>query len=650
MAIVKMKRLRIIALSNERRQVIKDLTRLGCVEIERSDKWLTDPEMAGIMEKVIDEESHHAQEFSDVSVAMAALQKYAEAKKGILEPRQVVDEKQLYDEKMLADADTYAKQINKYAKEIAVLQSEESKCKSQKEALNPWIGTDIPIDFEAGKEFSLYFGMCPVTVNVEEMQSALGEIAKAAALDLVHSDKEQHYLILVSHNDYANDALECCKEKGFSITTLKGTPGTVAENIKALEERIEEIELEIEGLKEKIVEQKESYDILGFAYDSLMLVAQREDILSMVGNTKKTVSFEGWIPKYSEKEVAAVLDAHECAYEFLDPAEGEEPPVLLKNNGFVRPFGEITNLYGLPGALSLIDPNPFVAVSYFLFFGLMFSDAAYGLILFSVGLIVLKKAKPSGAFRNFMQLAVLVGISTTIWGFVFGSFFGDIIQVVTERITGTAWGLPALMDPLQDPMLMLFMSLGFGVVHLFVGLGLSVYRQIRRGEIIDAILDTIVWYIVIIGVLLFLVGVKPAIWVVVATLVVVAVTAGRNRKGIGKFTAGFGALYNNLAGFLSDILSYSRLMALSMATGVVASVFNTLGNMFGTSVIGWILLVAIFAVGQTFNFAINLLGAFVHSCRLQYVEFFGKFFEGGGRKFKPLYYNTKFIQIRREKN
>ena len=647
MSIVKMKKLRIIALRTVRHQLLKDLTRLGCVEIERSDAWLTMPELSGIMEK-LEEETTHSQVLSDITSALTALQTYADVKKGLFQPAQEIKEQHLYDREMLGQAKNHAREINEKAKEISDLQSGESKYKSQKEALLPWSEMDIPLDFNPTGKFSLNYGICPASVDVSEMKKDLEEKVKEAELTLVHADKEQQYLVLVTHSDVTEEALELCKEKGFSITSLKGIPGTVADNIKALEERIENIHKEKEQCKEKIVAKKDAFEILGVAHDSLSTETQRKDILSATGNTKQTINLQGWVPYYSEKKVAEVLEANGCAYEFCDPAEDEEPPVMIKNNGFVRPFQEITNLYGVPGALSLIDPSPFVAVSYFIFFGLMFSDTAYGLILVIIGTIVLKKAKPTGAFANFMWLAVLVGISTTLWGLFFGSFFGDIIPVVTERITGTAWIPPKLMDPLVDPITMLIMSLAIGVVHIFIGMGLSVYRQFKQGQWKDAVFDTMIWYVVVIGILLFILGIEFALWAVIAALVIVVITAGRDRKGIGKFTAAFGALYNNLTGFLSDILSYSRLMALSMATGVVASVFNTLGNMFGTSAFGWIMLVVIFAIGQVFNFAINLLGAFVHSCRLEYVEFFGKFFEGGGHQFKPLFYNTKYTYVRRE--
>jgi len=643
MSIAKMKRLRMVAPKNARRRLLRDLTRLGCVEVERSNEWMTSPEWSGLLRKS-EEEGTSGKAYSDVSSALGALQKYAGVKKGLLTPRKEVGEAAFYDPATLEDAKAKAAELNGYAKEIAALQSEEGRYEGQKAALAPWSSLDIPLDFKPRSGFTLVYGVCASVVDFEAMKKALADEVAESELWLVSSDKEQHYMLLVAHEKVAEKALENVKAAGFSAIVLKGEPGTVPENIALLDKKIAETAARREELTHKIESMKDCFDLLGQASDAFSLEAQRDDILASLGATQKTVYLEGWVPAKAEKEVAAVAEANGCAYEFDEPAEGEEPPVLLNNNGFVRPFGEITNLYGLPGYNSLVDPNPFVAVSYFIFFGLMFSDAIYGLILVVAGLYVLNKGKPTGALKNFMKLAFLVGISTFAWGAFFGSWCGDIAEVVAGRL-GFTWAPPAVMDPLVDPIAMLIMSLTFGVVHLFVGLGISIYRKFKRGEIVSAICDDMVWYFVVVGAVLTLVGMSWGLWMAVAGLVVVLFTAGRDSKGLGKITGGLGALYSNTTGYLSDILSYSRLMALSMATGVVASVINTLGNMFGNSIFGWILLVVIFLIGQVFNFAISILGAFVHSCRLEYVEFFGKFYEGGGRAFKPLFNKTKYTEV-----
>lgn len=649
MAIVRMKRLHLLAPYNVRRRLLRELTRIGCVEVERADEKLSSPEWAEILHKQ-EESTPTAAMLSEAAAAMEALKTYAGVKKGILTPRQEVKEAQLYDAETIQSAVDVAKEINTYAKAIATLHAEESKQQGLKGSLVPWASTNVPLNYQSKGTFLVLFGLCPASMDVAAVTSALSEAVPASHLSLVSSDKEQHYLLLICHADAEDAAMDVLKNYGFARANFKGLTGTATENIAALDREIAGIVAKREAEVSKIVARASSYEAIGLAVDALTLESQRDDLLNALGTTQKTVYLEGWVPEYNEAAVATIAEKLECAYAFTQPEEDEEPPVLLNNSKLVQPFGAITELYGLPEYKSIVDPNPFVALSYFVFFGLMFSDAAYGVILTIASLFVLKKAKPSGTFRKFMQLALFVGISTTLWGAAFGSWFGNMIPVVSEMITGTAVNVPMIMDPLSDPMTMLIVSLAFGVIHLFVGMGLSAYRMIRRGQWFDAICDVFVWYLIIGGLLAFLLGIQIGLWLAVVGAVWVLFTAGRAKKGIfGKITGGLSGLYGSTS-YLSDILSYSRLMALSLATGVIAQVVNTLGSMFGNGFFGLLMFAVIFVIGQVFNFAINILGAFVHSCRLEYVEFFGKFYEAGGRAFNPLFYKTKYVNVVKEEN
>jgi len=655
MAIVKMKRLHLIAPQNVRRRLLRDLTRIGCVEVERSDDRLSSPEWAGLLKKT-DETSQTSHMLSEVSSAIDSLKKYAGVKKSFLDPRRQINEAEFYDADSINHAVEVAEEINGYSKKVATLSSEEGRLEGQKAALLPWVSLDIPVDFESKGSFSVIWGACPASSDVPALISEMEKEVAEAELTLVGSDKEQNYLLLVCHRDVEEKALDVVKTVGFSRITFKGLSGTVSDNISSIDSQIADIAAKREEEIEKIAALAPSREALELAFDSLTLESQRDDILASLGATKKTVYLEGWVPAESENAVASIASELECAWEFTEPEEGEEPPVFLKNNRLVEPFSAITDLYGMPNYNSIVDPNPFVAVSFFVFFGLMFSDAAYGLILALAGLIVLKRARPTGGFRKFMLLAFACGISTFLWGAAFGGWFGDIVPKVSELITGTAFNMPALMDPITDPMSMLILSLGLGVVHLFVGMGISAYRMIKRHQYLDAFAEVFVWYMLVGGLIAALVGPMIGIpvlgtiglYIAIVGAVCIFITAGRSQKNFfKKITSGLSALYGSTS-YLSDILSYSRLMALCLATGVVASVINTLGSMFGANVLGFIVLFIIFIGGQVFNFAISILGAFVHSCRLEYVEFFGKFFEGTGRQFKPLFYKTKYVEIIKE--
>ena len=238
---------------------------------------------------------------------------------------------------------------------------------------------------------------------------------------------------------------------------------------------------------------------------------------------------------------------------------------------------------------------------------------------------------------------------------MFGGWFGDFIPVAAKSIFNIDITIdPLWFNPVNEPMTLLVFSLILGAIHLFTGMGLKAYLLIKNGHTIDAVCDIFLWYVLLIGLVLFGVGgsIAPALASVGKVMSIVGVvgillTGGRNKKGIGKITGGLGSLYG-ITSYLSDVLSYSRLLALGLATGVVAQVINTLGSLAGGGVIGAVVMIAAFLIGHTFNMAINVLGSFVHSSRLQYVEFFGKFFDGGGTPFRPFERKTKYVDIIKE--
>ena len=313
-------------------------------------------------------------------------------------------------------------------------------------------------------------------------------------------------------------------------------------------------------------------------------------------------------------------------------------PVVLKNPGFVEPFEMITDLYSPPGKNDF-DPNILVSVFYFIFFGMMISDAGYGIVLTLLGLWALKTLKPKGILKKLMGLITLGGISTVFWGAMFGGWFGDLFNA-----------RPLWMNPLDDPMSLLIVSFVLGIIQIFVGLGAAAYKNIKSGNVLDAVYDQGLWAVLLIGLIMFvyppLGGVAKVLSIVGAIGLVL--TQGRSKPNIlGKLSSGILSLYD-VTGYLSDVLSYSRILALGLATGVIAMVINTMAKMLGFNIIGYVLMAVALVIGHVFNIAINALGAYVHSSRLQYVEFFGKFYEGGGRTFSPFMVKTKYTNLMSE--
>ena len=253
--------------------------------------------------------------------------------------------------------------------------------------------------------------------------------------------------------------------------------------------------------------------------------------------------------------------------------------------------------------------------------------------------------KPRGGFKNFMQLAIICGASTVLWGLLFGGFFGDAIPSVYRLFTGKVFPYDAALwfNPTNDPMTMLIFSLILGGIQIVAGMAVKAYMMIRDGQVWDAIFDIGFWWVLFAGAITCIFNVKVGLYVLGAGALGLILTQGRAKKNIiGKFFSGVLSLYD-ITGYFSDILSYSRLLALSLSTAVVGNVINTMGILTGP--IGFFV---VFVIGHVFNIAINLVGSFVHSARLQYVEYFGKFYESGGRLFAPLSIKTKNIDVIKE--
>ena len=347
--------------------------------------------------------------------------------------------------------------------------------------------------------------------------------------------------------------------------------------------------------------------------------------------------------------------------------EDEESPTLLSNNSFSASMEGIVESYGLPKR-GEFDPTTIMSFFYVFFFGMMLSDAAYGAIIAVACFVLLKKfPRMSRGMYQSIKMFMYCGISTLIWGILFGGYFGNIVDIVSQKFFGTTITVPALwFIPLNDPMKLLMYSMLFGMIHLFVGLGIKGYMCLKEKKIMDFFCDVVLWFMLLIGLILMLLPseifssisqiqiVFPdavnlvAKGLAIAGAVGILLMSGRDKKNPAlRLALGAYDLYN-ITGWLSDVLSYSRLLALGLATGVIASVINQMGSMLPNNIAGVILFLVIFVIGHTLNLAINLLGAYVHTNRLQFVEFFGKFYEGGGRAFHPFTPDTKYVDVKEE--
>lgn len=648
MSIVKMKRIRLIALAEDRDALLSSLLHVGCVEISEPEipqgedgNPLLHRDAAGVAQAKA--------QLTALQHALEVLRKYAPRKKGMFAPRDTIREKELLDEKAMAAALSKAEAVNEHAKAVGQLNTREARLHTEQLALQPWRAYDLPLEEDGTKTTAILLGTVPNAVDFDAMAGAVMESAETAWLKLLSTDREQQYLEIIVHRSQEQLALETLRAYGFSFSQLKDLTGTVAENIHRLDEEIRQIGEQRRGEEEAIRTLGAAQQELEVCVDRVQQVLAKEDAKERLLTGGAIICLDGWAEAPEVPALEKALKNFDCAYELTDPTPEEYPqvPVKLKNSVFSRCMNVVTEMYSLP-AYDGTDPNPLMAPFFILFFGIMMADAAYGLLMMFGALFVLKKMKPREGTRNFMELVFWCGVSTTIIGVMTGGFLGDFIPQLLKIINPeSTFEMPALFTPLDDTVAIMLGSLVLGFIQVITGMAVSVVNKIRSGDFIDALFDEITWWIILAGVALAIFGIGTVGGVPIPLTVggLMLVFGGtRKAKGFGKVASLVGLVYNGVTGYFSDILSYVRLMALMLSGSVIASVFNTLGATFGNV----ILFVIVSLIGNALNLALNLLGCYVHDLRLQCLEFFNRFYKEGGKPYKPLAIQTKYVDVIKE--
>ena len=643
MAIVKMKKLRVVAMADLREELLKGLLHLGCVEISEPGEELTEPAWARAFMKGTSNLVETRSELAEVTTALEAIKRYGTAKEGMFTQRPQVTEEALMSAETAEAAKAACAAVNQQLQTISRLQGEESRLLARQASLQPWTSLDMPLEQDGTDNVAFRLGVCPAATDTGAVKNELAAADVAAEFYEISADKLVKYCLLICHKADEEKAQEVLRAFSFSVTAFQNTTGTAAENVQMLDKQLEENRQAQEDARAAIAAAAEQRDVLRMYADRLSSETTKDMGAERILTDGTVLFFEGWAPAEKMDQVAAFLEEKGCAWEAADPTEEETPdvPVSLKNNRFTRSLNMVTEMYSLP-SYGGVDPNPLMAFFFIFFYGFMMADMGYGLLMMLISFVVMKKAKPNGpTMKHMMPLMGLCGASTFIMGALTGGFFGDLIPQLVLMTSGKEIALPALFSPLDDALAVLIGSLVIGIIQIFTGMGVSMYRKIKSGQVMDAICGEGAWYLVFI---LFAIGaltgqLKIALIVIVVMLVL---TQGYGKKGIvGKLMGIGGSLYSNITGYFSDILSYSRLMALMLAGAVIAQVFNTLGGITGNVITFFIISI----IGNALNFALNLLGCYVHDMRLQCLEYFNRFYEDGGKPFRPVAIETKFVDI-----
>ncbi len=466
--------------------------------------------------------------------------------------------------------------------------------------------------------------------------------------EVINKTVKESLVCIVSKNNNKDLVKEILRKSNFNKLSLS-LEKKPCEYIEEFNKEIEEKTNVNNDIVEKFKQYADDIEDLEVCYEYYCNEKLREIKSEGFGKTDELVILEGFIPTEKENEFKKQIEDVCSNYYYLTMEKvaktSNDAPIKLKNGKFSDAFEGLVKTYSMP-SYNEIDPTPLVAPFYWLFFGMMVADFGYGLLVTILSGIVLKTCNLKEAMRKNVKFFFYLGFSIMLWGAIYGSYFSLPL------------GIPGLINPTTDYNTILKLSIVIGLIHVFVGLGAKAYMQIRDGKPLDAFYDVGLWYLTLTTVILLLLGkymgfnpiaMKVIKYIMILSMIGIILTGGREVKNIGgRIGLGVYSLYG-ISGYMGDLISYARLMALGLSGGFIALSVNQICAMVGFKPATIIFVIIIFVFGQTFNILLSLLGAYVHSARLIYVEFFGKFYEGGGKEFKDFKIDEKYINIKEDK-
>ncbi len=490
----------------------------------------------------------------------------------------------------------------------------------------------------------------------EEIKNSSDSKKDLLALAPIDESKPEVKLAIVYLKDSQKEINDYLNSFGFKEVILPDYSAVPRDLINSKTTELKSLEQEKKQLLQAAEDLANSEKDLQIIYDYLSWQRDKQAARLQAQESQATFYLQGWVPKLGLEDLETLLKekTNNIHITELELEEDEEPPVVLKNKSLIKPFESVTNVYGAPKYFEL-DPTPYLAPFFILFYGICLSDAGYGLLLALLSWGAIKLMKIPKAKQDLFRLLIFAGIATFIVGILFGGYFGIVIDDLPAGVIKTILLNARIIDPVKSPLIMLGFALILGMMQVLAGLMINMYYQFTKRDWGNT-LDSGAWLFLMLAFISWLVAgqvldnatlVTAAKYWIYLSLILVVLIKGRNTKNIFlKLPIGILGLYD-IVGYFSDIMSYSRLLALGLSTGIIAMVINIVAFLFKDMIpfVGWPVAIAILLGGHLFNLAINALGSFIHSGRLQYVEFFPKFMEGGGARFKPLAKTAKYIDI-----
>ena len=666
MAIVEMRKLGVYGTKKHRKAVLEFLQEMGAVEVDS-------PDSSDVPFEKMDTSGQRirfqkiADEFDYV---IDYLKKYDTGKSGgLLNLENTLISKEEFEDIEKKRRSYYSKVTEVLDLEKSIVESKATITRKENKiaSLSPWTKLDIPLNTEKTKKTKVFIGTFPEKISEEDLYRIATEGLEEpipVTTEILYDENQITNVCVIATNRVAGKVEENMRAHGYSKLPFLSHRVPDAAIEKRRNDIVDEKNKILEA-EEKIATYVEYIPQFKIASDYFRTRSEKYRVLGTLPQSDKVFFIQGWTDADKADAIKAALEEKFDVVVEIEQ-DDEHAPIKLKNNHFSEASEGVLESYGLP-THGRVDPTTVMSFFYVFFFGMMLSDAGYGILMAIVcGIVILKFPRMEKGLNKMLRLFFWCGLSTAFWGFMYGGFFGDAIDVIAHTFCGVPADQqvlkPIWFAPLEEPMRLLIYCMLFGLIHLFAGLGMKGYEYLKQKDIVGFVSDVIAWYMFITGLVLMLlptsifasIAGKQIVFssgmvtfskvLTIAGVVIIVLMSGRANKNWGlRIALGAYDIYG-ITGWLSDVLSYSRLLALGLATGVIANVINMMASMNGNIVV----FVIVFILGHTLNILINLLGAYVHTNRLQYVEFFGKFYDGGGKAFEPFKIINRYIEFKED--